>query len=320
MANRRSLTQPLVGRRAVLAGAAALLASPALRRAEAAEADALEAIFAGSGLGGRTGFALVDLASGKVVEARAPAEGRPPASVAKIITTLYALDALGPDYRFRTRILGAGPIEDGVLKGDLILAGGGDPVLDTDTLEDLVAALRIQGLKGVTGRFLVADGALPGIVEIDPGQPVEAAYNPAIGGMNLNFNRVFLAWEAGGGGIAFSAPDSRGGAVAMQDFEVRLTDDGPLAHQLADGGREIWSMPKDGLHRAGSIWLPVRAPAAYAGAAFAALAGQAGLKLPAAEVAATPPQRRAFSCCTTASRSRRCCATCCFTRPTSPPR
>ncbi len=282
-----------IGRRAVLAGAAALVCAPGLRRARAAEPEALDAILAASGLAGRTGFALVDLASGKTVEARAAGEGRPPASVAKILTTLYALDALGPDYRFRTAILGRGAVEGGTLQGDLVLAGGGDPVLDTDALEDLVAALREGGLAKVAGRLLVADAGLPAIAEIDPGQPAEAAYNPSISGMNLNFNRVFLAWRAGGEGLAFSAPDTRGGAVTMPGFAAELTGDGLPAQRLADG-REIWTLPRDGLRRAGSVWLPVRAPAAYAGAALGGLAAAAGLALPAAEVAGAAPDAGAL--------------------------
>ncbi|MFO1209167.1 MAG: D-alanyl-D-alanine carboxypeptidase/D-alanyl-D-alanine-endopeptidase [Amaricoccus sp.] len=283
----RGFTGAGIGRRAVLAGGAALLAAPALRMARAAEPDSLDAILAAPGLAGRTGFALVDLATGQTVEARGADVGRPPASVAKIVTTLYALDALGPDYRFRTSVRGDGAVEGGQLAGDLVLAGGGDPVFDTDAMAGLAAALRERGLAGVGGRLLVADGALPAVAEIDAGQPAEAAYNPAIAGINLNFNRVFLAWKAGGGGLAFSAPDADGGGVAMPDFGAELGDGAP-AHRL-EAGREIWTLPKGGLQRQGSIWLPVRAPAAYSGAAFAALAGGAGLKLPGPEVVAAAP-------------------------------
>ena len=168
-----------------------------------------------------------------------------------------------------------------------MLAGGGDPVFDTDALAGLAAALRERGLVGVDGRLLVADGALPAVAEIDAGQPAEAAYNPAIAGINLNFNRVFLAWKAGGDRLAFSAPDTDGGGVAMADFGAELSDGAP-AHRL-EAGREIWTLPRGGVQRQGSIWLPVRAPAAYSGAAFAALAGGAGLKLPAPEVVAAAP-------------------------------
>ena len=195
-----------VGRRAVLAGGAAWLAAP--RAACAAPAEPLEAILAGSKLGPVTGFALADLDGGLIETHRADAP-LPPASVAKVVTTLYALDALGPGFRFRTEIRPAGPVEAGVLKGDLVLAGGGDPVLDTDALGDMGGALRAVGVGAVGGRFLVATGALPAVAEIDAGQPEDAPYNPTISGMNLNFNRVFLAWAPGKQGPAPGVERSR---------------------------------------------------------------------------------------------------------------
>ena len=49
----------------------------------------------------------------------------PPASVGKTITALYALEHLGAGYRFSTRVQATGPVKDGVLRGDLVLVGGG---------------------------------------------------------------------------------------------------------------------------------------------------------------------------------------------------
>ena len=49
-----------------------------------------------------------------------------PASNVKLLTTAAALATLGPDYRYRTYLLGTGPVRDGVLHGDLILYGTGD--------------------------------------------------------------------------------------------------------------------------------------------------------------------------------------------------
>ena len=275
----------MIRRRTVLAGAAAWLAAPALRPVAAASAPSLAAILEASGLAAETGFAAVDLASGQVLEAHQPDQDRPPGSVAKIVTALWGLDALGPDYRFRTEIRGTGPAEDGILHGDLVLAGGGDPLLDTDALGDMVRALRARGLAEVRGRFLVADGALPAVAEVDPGQPADAAYNPAISGMNLNFNRVFLAWAPGADGpdVAFSAPGARF-EVPAAGFAADLVGAGLPQHRI-EAGQEIWTLARGGLGGRGSLWLPVRAPAAYAAAVFGGLAAGAGLALPAAEMA-----------------------------------
>jgi D-alanyl-D-alanine carboxypeptidase/D-alanyl-D-alanine-endopeptidase (penicillin-binding protein 4) len=273
-----------LGRRAMLAGAAAWLAAPGLRLAWGASAAALDAILADSGLAALSGFALADLDGGAVIEGHRADAALPPASVAKLVTALYGLEALGPDYRFATRLLAAGPIEGGVLQGDLVLAGTGDPVLDTDRLAALAAALRTGGTTRVAGRFLVAAGALPAVDRIDAEQPEAAGYNAAVAGINLNFNRVYLEWGPGASGpeLVFSAPG--------EDFDATVTgvaaelSAGGLATHRVEGGREVWTLPRPGLRGRGSVWLPVRAPGAYAGEVFATLAAGAGVTLPSPEV------------------------------------
>lgn len=276
-------------RRAVLAGGLALLAAPSVRRAGAATGaatGALDGLLAAAELSGTVALAVADAATGATLEAWGADTALPPASVAKVVTTLYALDALGPDYRFRTVIRGDGPIAGGVLRGDLALVGGGDPLLDTDALGRLAAALRTAGLRAVDGRFRVAEGALPAIAAIDRDQPETAAYNATIAGTNLNFNRVFLAWTPGDGGprIAFGAPGATWSAVP-DDIVGELVAGGSVRHRR-EGTREIWSLPRPGLRGRGSVWLPVRAPGPYAGSVFRTLAGDAGIALPPAEVVA----------------------------------
>jgi D-alanyl-D-alanine carboxypeptidase/D-alanyl-D-alanine-endopeptidase (penicillin-binding protein 4) len=227
-------------------------------------------------------------AGGEVLEGHRADAALPPGSVVKVLTALYALDALGPEFRFPTRVLATGPVDGGVVRGDLVLVGGGDPLLDTDALGDLAAAVAGQGIRGVTGRFLVADGALPRIARVEEGQPEEAGYNPAISGINLNFNRVMLAWEPGEAGMrtGFRATGARFD-VAAEGFGLELAEGVP-AWRAADG-REVWVLPRASLRGRGSVWLPVRAPGVYAGAVFGTLAGQAGLVLPSAEVVAAAP-------------------------------
>ena len=118
------------------------------RFAERPSAEA-EALIREARLDGQVSYALVDVGSGRRLESRGAAVGLPPASVTKVVTALYALDTLGPGYRFQTRLLASGPVRDGVLEGDLILAGGGDPTLDTDALADVAARLKGTGLRAV---------------------------------------------------------------------------------------------------------------------------------------------------------------------------
>jgi D-alanyl-D-alanine carboxypeptidase/D-alanyl-D-alanine-endopeptidase (penicillin-binding protein 4) len=94
-------------------------------------------IVAAAKLGGRVCYAVADARSGVRLEGSNSGTGIPPASVAKAITALYALDILGPSHRFVTRLVAIGAVTGGVLSGDLILLGGGDPTLDTNVLAAL---------------------------------------------------------------------------------------------------------------------------------------------------------------------------------------
>ncbi|WP_240349258.1 D-alanyl-D-alanine carboxypeptidase/D-alanyl-D-alanine-endopeptidase [Halomonas binhaiensis] len=80
-----------------------------------------------------------------------------PASVTKVYTAAAILDALGPQYRFTTTLKStARPTGDGVLNGDLILDGGGDPGLTSEDLWRLTQRLYQAGVRRVTGQLLVS--------------------------------------------------------------------------------------------------------------------------------------------------------------------
>jgi len=95
-------------------------ADPLLRLKNAVRS--VEELIREAALGGRLGYSIADARTGLVLEARGPGAPHPPASVTKIITALYGLDTLGADYRFETRLIATGPVEEGVLRGDLVLA------------------------------------------------------------------------------------------------------------------------------------------------------------------------------------------------------
>ena len=242
----------------------------------------------------------------------------PPASVAKVLTTLYALDALGPDYRFRTAVRADGALDGGVLRGDLALAGDGDPVLDTDALGRLVAALRTAGLRAVDGRLRVAAGALPAVAAIDPDQPDTAGYNAAVAGTNLNFNRVFLAWTPGKAG-----PDAR---LQRPRRPGRRRRRASPPNSCADRAASPTASPAAA--RSGPSPDPASAAAAASGCRCATPAPMPAGSSPRSPPAPaspcpqprpSPPPPAATSPSTRARRSSACCATCCATRPTSPP-
>lgn len=83
----------------------------------------------------------------------------PAASLTKIATTLVAFKNFGPDHQFQTLVSATGPIHNGVLEGDLVINGGGDPLFvweDAITLGDTLNKMGINQVKGnlvITGSF-----------------------------------------------------------------------------------------------------------------------------------------------------------------------
>jgi len=250
-----------------------------------------EALIAKAGLGGKVAFAVADARTGLMLEAKNPVLPMPPASTAKAITALYALDALGAGYRFRTQLVATGPVEGGRVAGDLVLSGGGDPVLNTDRLGDLAARLKAAGVREVAGRFLYYDGALPALRAIDPGQPEHVGYNPAVSGLNLNFNRVHFEWKRASGGWTVTM-DARAERYRPQVSvaRMRVVDRKTPVYTYADGnGIDNWTVASAALGNGGSRWLPVRRPGAYAAEVFHTLARSHGIALPRpAEAGAAP--------------------------------
>ena len=297
-------------RRAMLAGATSVLGQaafagpptailpppgrgdvPATPRVERLPGDQ---IVARAGLGGDVAYAVIDLASGEVVDSRLADRRMPPASTLKSVTALYALERLGPDFRFPTRVLVAGKVSGRRVEGDLILAGGGDPTLDTDRLAALAISLREAGVTEVTGRFLVWGAALPTARMIDMDQPDHVGYNPAFGGLNLNFNRVHFEWKRAGDDYAITMqaralknrPATGVARMAIEDRAAPV-----FAYREAAGGSgDRWSVARRALGQDGARWLPVRFPAHYCADVFRTLARSNGIVLDRPEKIDTLPE------------------------------
>jgi D-alanyl-D-alanine carboxypeptidase/D-alanyl-D-alanine-endopeptidase (penicillin-binding protein 4) len=84
-----------------------------------------------------------------------PATPRSPASTMKILPTWAALDLLGPAYSWKTRAYADAPIVKGVLKGNLYLQGGGDPLLTIERWWRFVNDLRQTGLRAIEGDIVI---------------------------------------------------------------------------------------------------------------------------------------------------------------------
>ena len=244
-----------------------------------------------AGIGGQVGFVIADATTGEILEDIGGDAALPPASVTKAVTALYALETLGFEYKFQTQICGVGDVVDGTLNGDLILVGGGDPNLVTDDLAALAASLEATGLKEITGRFLVWDGALAGVDEIDASQLDHLGYNPAVSGLNLNFNRVHFEWKREGSSYIVNLDArSKNHRPVVTTARMQIVDRrGPVYTYASAGGVDEWTVARGALGSGGSRWLPVRFPGAYAGEVFQTFARSEGIALPKPERTAQMP-------------------------------
>ncbi|RYY32872.1 MAG: hypothetical protein EOP46_17880 [Sphingobacteriaceae bacterium] len=111
---------------------------------------------------------VLDAKTGEQVFAANPNMGLASASTLKVITSVTAFNLLGKDFKYQTKLGYNGTIANGVLTGDIIIRGGGDPTLgswrwtSTKTeviLNQLVAALQKAGIKKVTGSVIGDDTA-----------------------------------------------------------------------------------------------------------------------------------------------------------------
>jgi len=79
-----------------------------------------------------------------------------PASVTKAYMSAALLNRFGPQHRFTSQLVSTGAVQDGVLRGDLVFEGGGDPGLTTEDLWRLVQRLRLAGVDRVDGALVVS--------------------------------------------------------------------------------------------------------------------------------------------------------------------
>ena len=109
---------------------------------------------------------IKNLETGKITSAYRPENVAIPASTLKLVTTASALEMLGADFRFQTKLEIDGELSPkGILNGNLFILGGGDPTLgskyigDPDFLTKWVNAVKNAGINKINGR-IIADESL----------------------------------------------------------------------------------------------------------------------------------------------------------------
>lgn len=115
-----------------------------------------------------------------------------PASTMKVVTTYAALELLGPHYRWKTNAYVTGKLEEGVLHGDLIIKGSGDPSFSQKDLWLFVREIQDSGIHEIRGN-IVLDRSVFGKMGYDPAAFDDAPlkpYNAGPDGLLLNDRKV----------------------------------------------------------------------------------------------------------------------------------
>lgn len=236
------------------------------------------------------GIVAVSLDRGDTLLVRNPELPLVPASNLKVLTSAAALHHLGGDYRFLTYVLSDRPVVDGVLQGNLILYGTGDPGISDRYHEtryapfnDLADQLRAAGIREVRGRVL-GDGTFlrgPLLGEgWEPGDLNEWFAAPS-GGLSFNENVVSMRIRPGAPSRppeVETIPEHVGILVANQAMTVPgrgrhplwLLRDSPeepirVVGELSVTSRDIWRQ------------MTVRDPALAAAHAFTHVLREAGI-------------------------------------------
>lgn len=206
-----------------------------------------------------------------------------PASNMKLFTTAAALYYLGPDFRYNTFLMATGPIRDGVVEGDLVLYGTGDPTFSSrfgDNLRvwkafaDTLQAMGVREIRGSIigdGSYFTGSGAGEGWQQ----DYMNASYAASAGALSFAENIAMLqiapgaeaGWRPevrlvpGGEGIAIvnQATTRAGGSTRIS--ATRMAYDGPIVvrGQIGRGAKPVLRS------------VPVSDPARLAAATFRAV-------------------------------------------------
>lgn len=92
-----------------------------------------------------------------------------PASIMKAVTTASLLSKVGPDYRYHTGIYIDGPLDMGILRGNLLITGSCDPSVNStvepfgqDIIEEITDALRLAGIGKIEGKIIIDESEYAG--------------------------------------------------------------------------------------------------------------------------------------------------------------
>jgi D-alanyl-D-alanine carboxypeptidase/D-alanyl-D-alanine-endopeptidase (penicillin-binding protein 4) len=236
----------------------------------------------------RWGALVLSLDTGDTLFAIAPDSALAPASNVKLLTSAAALHVLGPEYRFRTWLLSDGVIEDGVLRGDLVLYGTGDPGISErfygskdEVFQRLIDELEMAGVQTVAGD-IVADASFFAGPLRDEGwetRDLNEHFTAGVSALSFNENVVSFRIQSGSVGqpplvetipahSALEVLNTAETVIGRARPRLAILRDDPLAPvriegRMVSGTRDVYRQ------------MTVAVPAEFAGASFrAALEGR----------------------------------------------
>lgn len=151
------------------------------------------------------GVDIQSLETGEIIYRLNPAKFVMPASNMKILTMAAAAERLGWDFTFETRLTTSAPIEEEVLRGDLVVIGSGDPTINsrggtqTPVFEQWAGALVDAGIRRIDGRIVGDDNFFDDEV-LGAGWAwdyLAAGYAAPVGALEYNEDVIELVFRAG---------------------------------------------------------------------------------------------------------------------------
>lgn len=183
-----------------------------------------------------------------------------PASILKSLTSATALSILGPDYRWSTDVLAVGQIENGVLEGDIVIRGTGDPTVDSRFFrenygfcEKIVASVRRAGISAITGCVRVDGSRFVGAGVNSSWEVEDIGWDYGAGIYSLNYMDNAFAVKVPGYGTAPYVPDLT--------VEPSLTDGSTPLYVSRGAGSEMLRIGGSlGKRKSATLWCSMPSP------------------------------------------------------------
>lgn len=144
---------------------------------------------------GSLALKIIDLSDGSVLASHNTETPLIPASIMKSVTTASLLDEVGTDYRYHTRVYIDGPVDMGILKGNVIIVGSCDPSLNSsveplgkDLVDEIAEMIHYLGIIKIEGGIVIDESEFAGPARPQSWQQADFRHSYGTGSHAFNFN------------------------------------------------------------------------------------------------------------------------------------